>query len=197
MARPREFDTDDALNKAMQLFWADGFERASLNQLLETMGIQRSSFYNSFGDKRQVFLQSLEKYMRWVNDDFVIKILYESEYGLSGIEKVFSSYVDSLSNDKNCKGCLMINTLVELGPHDDEINDMISQEMKRVEDAFYNALVRAKSANRVPADLDLRSTAKFLLNTLTGMRVMGRQTFDREPFEAISSTALSVLKKQG
>ena len=195
MARPREFDTDEVLDKAMQLFWHEGYERASLSELLKAMGIQRSSFYNSFGDKRHVFIRSLKQYMTRVNDDFIIKTLYESEHGLSGIEAVFKNYVESFARDKDCKGCLMVNTMVELAPHDEEIRELIAQEMGRVENAFHNALMRARTANLIPEHLNLADTAQFLMNTLTGMRVLGRQTYERDAFEAVAKTVLSILKR--
>ena len=195
MARPREFDTDEALDKAMNLFWKDGYERASLKNLLDAMEIQRSSFYNSFGDKRHVFIMALKRYMKWVNEDWIIKVLDESEDGLSAIETIFVTYVGVFEKDKQCKGCLMINTLVELVPHDEEIADIVNDELQKVEDAFYRALTRARDAALIPDRLDLRSTASFLVNTLSGLRVLARQTSDRQSFEAIVEVAMSVLKK--
>jgi len=195
MARPREFDTDEALDKAMTLFWKDGYERASLNNLLEAMEIQRSSFYNSFGDKRQVFIMALKRYMTWVNDDWIVKVLDESEDGLSAIETIFVTYVGVFEKDKQCKGCLMVNTMVELAPHDAEIAALVSDELQKIEDAFYRALTRAREADLIPDRLDLRSTASFLVNNLSGLRVLARQTSDRKSFESVVDIAMSVLKK--
>lgn len=195
MARPREFDTDEALGKAMNLFWKDGYERASLSNLLEAMEIQRSSFYNSFGDKRQVFLMALKRYMKSVNDDWIIKTLDESDDGLSGIETIFNSYITAFTRDEECKGCLIVNTIVEFSPHDDEIAKLIHDDMQRVEEAFVRALTRAHDNDLIPAYLDAQPTACFLMNALYGIRVLGRQTFEREPYEAIVDTTLSVLKK--
>lgn len=194
MARPREFDTDEALDKAMTLFWKDGYERSSLTHLLDAMEIQRSSFYNSFGDKRKVFIMILKRYMKWVNEDWIIKMLDESDDGLSGIKKLFNDYVEAFTKDNECKGCLMVNTLVEFSPHDKEIMQLIIDDLKTVEDALCRALTRAQKQNIIPAEVDPRATAIFLMNTLSGMRVLGRQTYERQPFVAIAQTALSVLK---
>ncbi len=193
MARPREFDEQEALNKAMSLFWHDGYERASLDHLLKAMTIQRSSFYNSFGNKRQLFLLALTHYMKSVNTDFIVVKLDDSEDGLSGIEAIFWGYVDVFHRDQDCKGCLMVNTMVEVAPHDEEVHQLIQSSLKQVEDAFVRALTRARDAKLIRDELDLRATAIFLVNTLTGMRVMGRQTFERAPFEAVVKTTLSVL----
>ncbi len=195
MARPREFDTDEALGKAMDLFWQDGYERASLTNLLDAMEIQRSSFYNSFGDKRHVFIMALKRYMKSVNEDWIIKILDESDDGVSGIATIFNGYVTLFTHDKECKGCLLVNTTVELAPHDEEIATLIADNQKLVEEAFIRALSRAQQQGLISQDLNLQSTVSFLMTTLSGMRVLGRQTYEPEPFKAVVDIALSILQK--
>ena len=193
MARPKSFNVDDALERAMNLFWTDGYERASLSDLLVAMGIQRSSFYNTFEDKRTLFLQALDAYIQRVNVEFIIATLEASTEGRDGITKVFQDYVDHFATDADCKGCLLVNTQVEVAPHDAEVAARIEATTTEVTAAFEQAIKRCQAAGRIKADLDPATTAQFLLNTLTGIRVLGRRTQQRHAFQQIVDTALSVL----
>jgi len=193
MARPKTFDTDAVLEKALDLFWKDGYERASLSDLLEAMGIQRSSFYNTFEDKRTLFLQVLDAYIKRVNDDFIIATLEASSNGRDGITKIFTDYITYFASDPDCKGCLLVNTQVEVAPHDAEVAARIEATITDVITAFADAIKRGQAAVTIKQDLDPMQTAQFLVNTLTGLRVLGRRTHHREAFQNIVDTALSVL----
>jgi TetR/AcrR family transcriptional repressor of nem operon len=194
MARHKEFDTDIAIEKAMQLFWQRGYERTSLNDLLEHLGIGRASFYNAFGDKRALFIAVLKYYQSLTHDAIIIDTLRESESGLAGIHRVFEQIVDGLSCDTAQRGCLLVNTAVEVAPNDDEVAAFIHENARQGENAFYDALRRAQEAGEMRADIDPRATARFLLSTIRGMRVTGRITHDRSVFDDIAQTALATLR---
>lgn len=195
MARPQEFDTEQALNQAIELFWKNGYERTSLSDLLNHMHIRRSSFYNTFGDKRGLFIQALDKYMKFANDDFIVNTLNSHGSGLEGIHQVFQLLVNALATDAECKGCLMVNAQIEVARTDDVVKQMIGLSLDRIHNALFGALQRAQAAGKIRPELDLEATSKFLMSIIISLRVMGRYTNTRQDFEQVTQMALSLLER--
>lgn len=190
MPRTKGFETGDALDAAMQLFWRKGYAATSLRDLLDGMGIGYGSFYNAFGDKHALFLASLDRF-RELRTSWIDEVLEDS--GLGGIEEVFRRTVDGLVGFEPRRGCLLANTAVELGPHDAEVAAKISRYVRRTEAVFERAVIRAQEAGEIPADRDPRAMACFLVNTLHGLRVLARVGTDRAVLEDAVRVALDVL----
>ena len=190
MPRTKEFETGDALDAAMQLFWRKGYAATSLRDLLDGMGIGYGSFYNAFGDKHALFLASLDRF-RELRTSWIDEVLEDS--GLGGIEEVFRRTVDGLVSFEPRRGCLLANTAVELGPHDAEVAAKISRYVRHTEAVFERAVIRAQEAGEIPADRDPRAMACFLVNTLHGLRVLARVGTDRAVLEDAVRVALDVL----
>jgi TetR/AcrR family transcriptional repressor of nem operon len=188
--RTKGFETGDALDAAMQLFWRKGYAATSLRDLLDGMGIGYGSFYNAFGDKHALFLASLDRF-RELRTSWIDEVLEDS--GLGGIEEVFRRTVDGLVGFEPRRGCLLANTAVELGPHDAEVAAKISRYVRRTEAVFERAVIRAQEAGEIPADRDPRAMACFLVNTLHGLRVLARVGTDRAVLEDAVRVALDVL----
>ena len=190
MPRTKGFETGDALDAAMQLFWRKGYAATSLRDLLDGMGIGYGSFYNAFGDKHALFLASLDRF-RELRTSWIDEVLEDS--GLNGIEEVFRRTVDGLVSFEPRRGCLLANTAVELGPHDAEVAAKISRYVRHTEAVFERAVIRAQEAGEIPADRDPRAMACFLVNTLHGLRVLARVGTDRAVLEDAVRVALDVL----
>ena len=190
MPRTKEFETGDALDAAMQLFWRKGYAATSLRDLLDGMGIGYGSFYNAFGDKHALFLASLDRF-RELRTSWIDEVLEDS--GLGGIEEVFRRTVDGLVGFEPRRGCMLANTAVELGPHDAEVAAKISRYVRHTEAVFERAVIRAQEAGEIPADRDPRAMACFLVNTLHGLRVLARVGTDRAVLEDAVRVALDVL----
>jgi TetR/AcrR family transcriptional repressor of nem operon len=188
--RTKEFETGDALDAAMQLFWRKGYAATSLRDLLDGMGIGYGSFYNAFGNKHALFLASLDRF-RELRTSWIDEVLEDS--GLGGIEEVFRRTVDGLVGFEPRRGCLLANTAVELGPHDAEVAAKISRYVRHTEAVFERAVIRAQEAGEIPADRDPRAMACFLVNTLHGLRVLARVGTDRAVLEDAVRVALDVL----
>jgi TetR/AcrR family transcriptional regulator, transcriptional repressor for nem operon len=188
--RNKEFETGDALDAAMQLFWRKGYAATSLRDLLDGMGIGYGSFYNAFGNKHALFLASLDRF-RELRTSWIDEVLEDS--GLGGIEEVFRRTVDGLVGFEPRRGCLLANTAVELGPHDAEVAAKISRYVRHTEAVFERAVIRAQEAGEIPADRDPRAMACFLVNTLHGLRVLARVGTDRAVLEDAVRVALDVL----
>ncbi len=195
MARPQEFDTEQALNQAVELFWRNGYGRTSLNDLLAQMHIRRSSFYNTFGDKHTLFVQALARYLQVANDDFIVARLNAQASGLEGIRQVLRGIVGSLTSDPERKGCLMVNTQTEVARSDETIRQMIGQSLDRMQTALTAALKRSQAAGEIRAELDAESAAKFLVSTIVSLRAMGCYSNNPQDLEPIAAMALALIDR--
>jgi len=193
MPRTKEFEPEAALHDAMELFWQKGYEATSMRDLLDRMGIGRGSFYDTFGDKRLLFLSTLDRFEQ-TRTTWILEALEGPEPPLESIRYVFERTVDGLVGFEPRRGCLLANTAVELAPHDPEIAARISRYVRRTEDAFEKALGRARSAGKGRKHKDPRALARFLVNNLHGLRVMARAGADRETLEDTVRVALGALK---
>ena len=194
MARTKEFEPLEALDAAMDLFWRKGYELASMRELLDAMGIGRGSFYDTFGDKHTLFLSAIDRFQE-VRTLWVEETLHGGE--LDSVDEVFSRSLDGLFQFQPPRGCLLANSAVELAPHDPEVAARISDYIRRTEDAFHGALERARDRGEIPSDSDPRALARFLVNTLHGLRVLARAGADREMLEDTVRVALGALRSGG
>ena len=195
MARTKEFKPEEALEAAMELFWRRGYEATSMRDLLEGMGIGRGSFYDTFGDKRALFLAALDRFEE-SRTSWAIEVLEESPSPLAGIEEVFGRTIENLLGYEPRRGCLLANSAVELAPHDPEVAARISGYVRRNEDAFEDALERARTKKEIPKKSDPRALAHFLVTNLHGLRVMARAGADKETLEDAASITLRALQSK-
>jgi TetR/AcrR family transcriptional regulator, transcriptional repressor for nem operon len=191
VARTKEFEPLAALDAATELFWRKGYEAASMRELLEAMGIGRGSFYDTFGDKHALFLSALDRFQE-VRTSWVEDVLQGG--GLDSIEAVFRRSLDGLFQFQPPRGCLLANSAVELAPHDPEVAARVSGYVGRTEGAFRGALEKARDRGEIPSDSDPTALARFLVNTLHGLRVLARAGADRETLEDTVHVALGALR---
>lgn len=193
MTRIKEFEPEQALESAMELFWCRGYEATSVRDLLDEMGIGRGSMYDTFGDKRTLFLAALDRFEE-TRVSQANEILGGSASAREGIRRLFETTVEGLVAYEPRRGCLLANTAVELAPHDEEVAERISRYVGRTEAAFEKALVRGRARGEIPADKDPKALARFLVNTLHGVRVLARAGVDRAVLDDSVRTALEVLR---
>jgi TetR/AcrR family transcriptional repressor of nem operon len=193
MPRTKEFEPEAALQNAMELFWRKGYEATSMRDLLDGMGIGRGSFYDTFGDKHSLFLAALDRF-ETTRTAWIIEALEGPGSLLESIRYVFERTVDGLVGFEPRRGCLLANSAVELAPHDPEVARRISRYVQRTEDAFEQALERARTAGDISQDKDPRALARFLVNNLHGLRIMARAGADRETLEDTVRIVLGALR---
>lgn len=193
MPRTKEFEPEAALQSAMELFWRKGYEATSVRDLLEGMGIGRGSFYDTFGDKHSLFLAALDRFEQ-TRTAWILEALEESESPVEAIRYIFERTVDGLVGFEPRRGCLLANTAVELAPHDPEVAERISSYVRRTEDAFTQALERTRTVGKSRKHKDPRALARFLVNSLHGLRVMARAGADRETLGDTVEVALGALR---
>lgn len=192
MARPKAFDIDAALVRAMDLFWEQGFAATSMEQLVKTMGISRQSLYDTFGDKHRLFLAAMDSYCAML-DAAMLAPLRAPGAGLQALHDAGMAIIDFLLLYPKRRACLMANTTLELAPHDAEIAAKVRAHMQNMEDAFRQALSNAQARGEIAASGDLGALAKYLVGLTHGLMVMAKSGADREALTAILGTAVVPL----
>ena len=192
MSRTKAFQPESALHSAMDLFWQKGYEATSMRDLLDAMSIGRGSFYDTFGNKHSLFLTALDRFEK-TRTTWIIEALESPDPPLESIRYVFERTVDSLTSFEPRRGCLLANTAVELAPQDPEVAEKILAYIQRTENAFANALKRARQTREIPQDRNPQSLACFLVSNLHGLRVMARAGADRQTLYQVVEVALSAL----
>jgi TetR/AcrR family transcriptional repressor of nem operon len=199
MSRPREFDEEAVLERALELFWRDGYAATSLQALLTHMGISRQSLYNTFGDKRRLFLAALDRYA----DLRAREMLGDLEHEDASLSQVFG-FFERLGQNAAQKGscgaaethpeaCLIGRSCMELGAADPEVAARVHYFFDRTVAAFRNALDNAVRKGEVEP-LDTAATARHLTATLNGLGILHRAGVAVQELGDVVRVSLSVLK---
>ncbi len=190
MARPREFDEEKALDQAMRLFWTQGYQGTSLHDLLQTMGISKSSFYETFGSKRDLFMRSLEHFDKTQALHAVTK-LDEDVPVKTIIAEMFAVIIDRAVNQKH--GCMFGKSAVELSHRDPVVRKRAAAGIRSVEDTFHKAVVRGKKSGELSKHCEARLLARSLTATFYGLQVMGNANVPQKVLKDVVSAALKEL----
>jgi TetR/AcrR family transcriptional repressor of nem operon len=192
MSRPKEFNPDDAIEKAMQVFWHKGYEATSMEDLLSAMDLNRGSLYDTFGDKRQLFLKVVDRYCTtFVGSKF--SLLDQPGPALPALRRFIHGMIEGALADPQRRGCLITNTVMELSPHEKEIAGTLRQVLKMAEDTFFRVLAHAKQQGELNSDTDPRALARFLTTMMQGTIVMIKAGTSADVVEQTAETALSIL----
>jgi TetR/AcrR family transcriptional regulator, transcriptional repressor for nem operon len=192
--RPREFDTDQAIESAMGVFWSSGYHATSLPELLEATHLSRGSLYAAFGDKHRLFLRALDRYIAAALARLETELDPEKD-AWAGLRACLSGYVERTSGVAGKRGCLVVATAMELASHDTEVEQRIRRFFKTMETRLTVALARAKSESRLADGVEPATAARLLLCLLEGMRVVGKTSSDRSASQAAVQTLLDRLAK--
>ncbi|MFI7617562.1 TetR/AcrR family transcriptional regulator [Nonomuraea terrae] len=190
MGRPRTFDIDTAVDRAMELFWRQGFEATSTEDLVEGLGIARGSLYKAFGSKEQLYALALRRYCER-HAVGLIEILERADQVRPAVRAALLELVEADLSDPE-RGCLLVNAATERSAHPDTVRQ-VSRTMGQIEAAMAGALERARARGEIAADKDPRELAQFLTTFLQGLRVMGKARADRAFLENAVEVALGAL----
>ncbi|MCS3734189.1 TetR/AcrR family transcriptional regulator [Mucilaginibacter dorajii] len=192
MARKKEFDEDQLLDKAVALFWDKGYHATSAQDLVDGLGINRSSLYNTYTDKRTLFTKSLRQYQA-KNTNAVLSMLKNIVDAREAISQILHGVIKESEEDTLAKGCFMVNTAVELSSHDKEIGALVTENNQSVEDAFARTIEKGQAHGQFTKAKDARALAHFVFSTISGLRVSARAGADKQTLEDIVQVALLVL----
>ena len=194
MSRVKTFNEEDATEQAMALFWTNGYEPTSIADLTQAMGINKGSLYHSFGSKKNLFIRALLKY-DVEHRQATLARMSEITDPVVSIDTLFSLLVKQSLEDVEKKGCMLVNSALEMPHHDDDIKAIVVAGMNDFEDYFRRQLVIAKQNGAVSTNLDADETAKGLLTLVVGLRVLARGVFLRVELTAIRSQAMKLIGK--
>lgn len=195
MARPREFDADAALDRAMEAFWSKGYEATSLDDLCEVTGLSRSSFYATFGSKRNLLLKSVDRYIEQRNPK-IAAILTQPLPLRDAFAALARLFIDQIVAGPGRRGCFLGNCAAELPRSDRAALARVRQGLESTEATFREALTRAQSRGDLATDADVTALARFLMSAFQGLRLVGKVNPDRATLEDIASTMLRCLDPQ-
>jgi len=192
MARPAEFERTDVLEKAMNVFWRTGYSATSITDIVNATKLKPGSLYGAFQSKRGLFLEVIDTYsIRSI--ERVTLSMNESESPIKGIERFFQRFCDELEKDHIGKGCLMVNTMLELATEDDEIRERISQYLDQVEQHFYQAIILAQQLNQIDKRRDPADLATYLMTNIWGLRVLSSKRPEHRKYESVVNNILISL----
>ncbi len=194
MARPRQFDPDELLDRSMHEFWAHGYRDTSVDDLVRATGVRPGSLYNAFpGGKRGLFLETLHRYSNLVVPE-KLGALERPGAGLPELRAYFDGLVQDLSTPAGRIGCLMVNSAVELAAEDSEVGELVRGHMSRLERNAERALRNAKRRGEIPASVNPRAKATQLMATGMGLMVVGKTDPGRKVLETIVNGAFADIE---
>lgn len=187
--RPRSFDENAVIERAMDVFWSRGYHGTSLPDLLGATELSRGSLYAAFGDKRALFLLALDRY---IADGLTRLDLELGSRGtaLAGIRACMAGYVKRTGGAHGRRGCLLVATTMELTAHDPEVAHRIRRFFKAMETRLAAAFVRAKAAGELADGVDPSSAARLLIFVAVGLRVVGKTGTERAAMQATIDTLI-------
>jgi TetR/AcrR family transcriptional repressor of nem operon len=190
--RPLEFDPDEALDAAVEVFWDRGYEATSITNLLEAMALSKSSLYQAFGSKQQLFERCLARYA----DGLSARMRTALEEGASGrrfIEETFMAVARTAQAPAGAKGCLVANSASELGQREPALAAPVANGLDRFARVFAEAVTRAQRAGEIRADADPRTVATYLVACMNGLRTMIKAGADRRAAKGMVKLMLKAL----
>jgi TetR/AcrR family transcriptional repressor of nem operon len=187
--RPRGFDTEIAVERAMTVFWSRGYHGTALPDLLSATRLSRGSLYAAFGGKHALFLRALDRYIA----DALARI--DVELGprhapVDGLRTFLAGYVERTSGVSGRRGCLLVATAMELAGHDRDVERRIGRFFKAMETRLAGALARAKVAGELAAGVEPASAARILVCFVEGLRVVGKTGPARAASQATADALL-------
>lgn len=191
MARSKEFNPECALEKAVHLFWHSGYENTSLEALMREMGIARQSLYDTYGDKRSLYLKALAHYRDRTNYEMK-KMLDEIPSVKDGFRKLLYGLAAE-TREQHERGCLLLSANLQRDAKDAVLRKFLLDNQARVEEIFVQALTRAQKQGELSNQGDPTALGRFFVVTIQGMRAMARLKSDRKALEQVAQVALSVF----
>ena len=192
MARPLEFDETAALEAAIGCFWRRGYEATSVRDLAASMGVSAPSLYNTYGDKHALFVQALEHYLDHTTRAR-IKRLEDTLPPKQAVRKFIEEIIDRSVGDHERRGCFLINSALEIAPHDAKLSALIADRLVEIERFFHRSIRRAQAEGSVPRNRSAKDSARLLLGVLLGIRVLARVRPERALLEGVARPALAQL----
>lgn len=192
MPRQKEFEREEVLEKALEVFWCNGYNGTSFADLTEGMCINRQSIYDTYGDKHTLFIEVLNHYSEKNGES--LKAHFAQDKPASQLFKeYFEAAVQNISGDTKSKGCLINNAAMEMIPHDAAVKQIARRNIDGLYKVFLDAIKKGVKTKELSPKLNPEAVAMHLVTTIQGMNTVGKAFSDKKRLQSIADTALSVL----
>lgn len=192
MGRHKHYDRNEVAQKAMAVFWRDGFHGASTQALVEAMGVNRFSVYAEFGNKQNLYEAALAVYDKEVVDRH-FRALESSEAGLMDVQALLNGVASAAGEAGSELGCFMCNSATERAPYDLGSQGFVHRHVHRLGGALSHALSNAQKAEHIRADVDTEQQGQFLATLVMGLYVLLRAKVSPKVLQASTQAALQHL----
>lgn len=192
MPRAEDFDRAVVVGKAKEVFWQKGYEATSMQDLVDAMGLNRSSIYNSFGGKMDLYRESIRTYQRESNT-YLREALLDGD-PMESLELLFSQAIDDIISDTENKGCFNLSCRMEMAERDHAIKDWLKGAEEHNLDLFSGIIRSGQEKGSINKDRSAQEYALYLLSGFQGLRLSGILNKDRKQLAGIADTLLSQLR---
>jgi TetR/AcrR family transcriptional repressor of nem operon len=192
MARTKNFNTDEALDKAIDLFRKHGYQATTPAQLVSHMGISRSSLYDTYGDKRSLYLKAIRRYADRIQEQSNA-IIANATNGRQAIGDYMRMSLDGCYGKDMPAGCLLVNSVSELPADESELMRIIADSLEKNKKNVLKMLEMMQADGSLPDDADLSGLADYLMNAVSGLTISAKSGVSKEVGEQIVNTTLTVL----
>ena len=186
----KKFDETEVLVRAMNLFWKQGYEATGTAQLVKEMGIGRQSVYDTFGTKRDLFLQAINHYAKTKGRILTTQLRGEGNY-LEQLKQQFKVWGDFALNHE--EGCLMVNTLAELAAQDEEIQIILTEHNNRIEQRLTETIELAIETGEISETVNAQQTARALVALLNGLFLLSKTKPSKVMVDSVIISAEKLL----
>ncbi|WP_029192404.1 TetR/AcrR family transcriptional regulator [Paenibacillus harenae] len=191
MARSKEFEENAVLDKAMRLFWEQGYEKTSMTDLVEHMGIHRRSLYDTFGDKHTLFLKAMDRFGDKINAALAAGVK-RSKSAAEALQFIFDFIIDGEVDLPS--GCLMVNSAVELAARDADVDAKFTEACTIAEQQLKEIILWGQRDGEFATDYDAGEMAEYLQNVWVGIRAMARTSVAKEKLHRIANTSIKLIE---
>lgn len=193
MARSKQYKYEAVLEKAMDLFWAKGYNGTSIQELVTHVKLSKASMYEAFTDKHGLFMATLHNYRKRLNNN--MSLLYEIPSAKAALELSFESIIAEVTDHRHRRGGYLTNTAIELAPHDKEVEEWVNDCLNDVEKVYRELLQKGIRDKEFPADMNVESKVNFIMNVRHGILVYSKIKQDKVRLQGIVKEALKVISQ--
>ena len=193
VGRPRAFDLEQALEKALDVFWRKGYEGTSLTDLTQAMGINKPSLYSAFGNKEQLFLKAIELYEQRPCGYFLPALEQKTAYEVASF--MLEGAAESLTNTEHPQGCIVVQSALSCSESGASVKEALINRRRENEDKLYQRFVRAREEGDLTGNIDPCVLAKYLITVLQGMAVQATNGASNEELHRVAQLVLSVFSQ--
>ncbi|TDI80672.1 MAG: TetR/AcrR family transcriptional regulator [Bacteroidetes bacterium] len=194
MPRTEVFDREEVLEKAKNIFWFKGYNGTSMQDLVDATGLNRSSIYNSFGNKMELYLQTLKKYQGDISDLFD-KANKQERNAIETIGLIFLYVLEDILEDTEEKGCMLINCRTEMGNHDNQLHELLEADQERLLGIFQNLVSQGQAEGSILTGEKSELLAYYLVNAFQGFRISGMNIKDTVILKSIIQNILKTIAR--